>query len=114
MAEFYHAQDKLENSAEQAAKLYQTSAEQGCQLGTHWIGVFYHIGHGVTKNIPKAIENLKISSKAGNSQSVYQLFILYSEEEGYKDPVLAYKYLEKACHQGVTFFEKFHEFFKEN
>jgi hypothetical protein len=36
-------------------------------LGIHWIGVFYHLAFGLSKNVPKAIEFLNISDKAGNS-----------------------------------------------
>lgn len=43
------------------------SAEQGCMLGIHWMGVFYHLNFGVAKNVEKAIEYLSKSSKAGNS-----------------------------------------------
>jgi hypothetical protein len=33
--------------------------------------VFYHLAFGLAKNIPKAIDLLTISDKAGNSQSSY-------------------------------------------
>lgn len=35
------------------------SAEKGDVVGTHWIGVFYHEGFGVTKNVEKAITFLE-------------------------------------------------------
>jgi TPR repeat protein len=41
-----------------AAKYYLMSAEQDDIIGLHWLGVFYHEGYGLTKNIPKAIEYL--------------------------------------------------------
>jgi hypothetical protein len=34
------------------------SAEQDDVVGLHWIGVFYHEGFGLAKNIPKAVEYL--------------------------------------------------------
>jgi len=46
------------------------------------MGVFYHEGFGVNKNIPKAIEFLEKSAAAGNGQSLYQLYIIYSGKEG--------------------------------
>jgi TPR repeat protein len=42
------------------------SADQGDQLGIHWIGVFHHLAVGVPKNVAKAIEYLTKSSKTGN------------------------------------------------
>jgi TPR repeat protein len=35
-----------------------TSAEQGDIVGTHWIGVFYHEGFGVVRNVEKAVSYL--------------------------------------------------------
>ena len=66
LAEFNYAQEKLPGNKEIAAKYYNMSAEKGDQLGVHWMGVFYHLGYGVSRNIEKAIEFLKRSSKVGN------------------------------------------------
>ena len=41
LAEFAHAQNKVEGYKEEASKYYNQSAEMGCLIGTHWIGVFY-------------------------------------------------------------------------
>ena len=43
-----------EQKAALAAKYYMMSAEQGDVIGSHWIGVFYHEGFGVSKDIGKA------------------------------------------------------------
>lgn len=67
IAEFNQIQDKKEGTAAEAARYYSMSAEQGCQVGIHWLGVFYHLGFGVSKNLDKAIEYLTKSSKAGNA-----------------------------------------------
>ena len=90
------------------------SAEQGCQLGIHWMGVFYNLGWGVSKNIDKAIEYLTKSSKEGNGQSSFQLYVIFTSEEGYKDAKKAYHYLEKACLVGVTMFDSLHQLFQDN
>ena len=76
--------------------------------------MFYHLAFGLAKNIPKAIDLLTISDKAGNSQSSYQLFVIYTHEEGFKDVKKAYKHLEKALFNGVTQFDELHKLFKEN
>jgi len=49
-----------------AAKYYMISAEQGDVIGNHWMGVFYHEGYGVSKNIKKAVEHLSVAAAAGN------------------------------------------------
>lgn len=114
LAEFNQVQDKKEDGKEEAAKYYQISADQGCQLGTHWMGVFYHLAFGVPKNIPRAIEYLLKASKQGNGQSAYQLAVIFLNEEGFIDIPRAYHFFEKALLTGVSFFDEFHGFFKEH
>lgn len=80
----------------------------------HWIGVMYHQGLGVPKNVEKAVEHLKKSAKAGNCYSQFKLFLIYSQEETLKDVKLAYKYLQKAMLNGFTAFDDFSKYFKEN
>jgi len=42
------------------------SAAQGCLVGTHWVGVFYMEGFGVSRNLDKAEENLLKAARMGN------------------------------------------------
>ena len=117
LAEFAHAQSKGGTDVaktKEAAKYYQTSAEMGCLIGKHWSGVFAQEGSGVTKNVDKAIQLLTEASKAGNGQSSYQLFIIYSKVEGKKDVVQAYKCLNRAVTRGVTYFDELNAYFKDN
>ena len=58
------------------------SAEQGDVVGSHWIGVFYHDGFGVSKNVEKAMEYLKVGVDAGNGQSMYQMYLVHSGKPG--------------------------------
>ena len=71
------------------------AADQGCLVGTHWMGVFYMEGFGVTENLDKAEGMLIKAAKMGNGQSNFQLFLLYSGNEeknaAKKDPVKAYR-----------------------
>lgn len=78
------------------------------------MGVFYHIAFGVAKNVEKAIELLAKSARAGNGQSCYQLFLIYFQEEGFKDVVKAYQYLEKGIMNGASHFDELHALFKEH
>ena len=48
LAEFSHAQkDKADEFKIKAARYYGQSANQGCLIGMHWLGVYYHEGFGV-------------------------------------------------------------------
>ena len=114
LAEFAHAQNKKDGFKEEAAKFYNKSQEMGCLIGTHWMGVFYQEGFGVSRNLDKAIELLQRAAKMGNAQSDFQLFLLYSREEEKKNPVLAYKHLSRAVAMGITFFDQMQEYFKDN
>lgn len=58
--------EAAEKARDKAAKYYMMSAEQDDVIGIHWMGVFYHEGFGVGKNIEKAIEFLTRSANAGN------------------------------------------------
>jgi TPR repeat protein len=66
IAEFNQIQDKKDGTAIEAARYYSISSDQGCQIGIHWMGVFYHLGFGVAKNLDKAIELLTRAGKQGN------------------------------------------------
>ena len=59
LAEFFLTQTKLADHAELAAKYYKRTADEGCLVGLHWLGVFYHQGKGVGKDVKKAIDLLK-------------------------------------------------------
>ena len=79
------------------------------------MGVFYHLGFGVSKNLSKAVEYLTRSAKTGNGQSCYQLAVLYLNEEGeFKNVKRAYSYFEKALLNGVSFFDEFQGLFANN
>ena len=114
IAEFAHAQSKEDSNKEKAARFYNMSAEQGCLVGQHWMGVFYMEGFGVARNLDKAEALLLRAAKTGNGQSNFQLHLLYSGVEEKKDLVKAYSQLYKAVTRGVTYFDQLHAFFKAN
>ena len=92
------------------------SAEQGDVIGMHWIGVFYHDGFGVTKDIGKAIEFLKKAAEQGNCQSMYQLSIIMSGKDGqddnYRNVEQSYFWLVQGIMRGATFFDEAIQYFK--
>jgi len=101
-----------------AAKFYMMSAEQEDVIGMHWMGVFYHEGFGVSKNLDKAVDYLTKAAAAGNGQSYYQLYIIHSGKEGQdssrKNAEVAYNNLMDGIIRGVTYFDEAITFFKEN
>jgi len=78
--------------------------------------VFYHEGFGLNKNLDKAIEYLTKAADAGNGQSMYQLYLIYSGkgDASQKNPEKAYEYLMRAIHNGVTYFDEAVSYFVEN
>jgi TPR repeat protein len=60
------AKEAAEKAKVLAAKYYLTSSEGGDIVGSHWLGVFYHEGFGVNKNVTKAVELLEKAAKEGN------------------------------------------------
>lgn len=104
--------------AKLAARYYMTSAEQGDVIGCHWVGVFYHEGFGLSKDVKKAVEYLSKAADAGNGQSMYQLFLIHSGKDGqvddFKDPAKAYRYLMSAIQHGVTYFDEALSYFTEH
>lgn len=65
------AKEAAEQAKVNAAKFYLTSSDGGDIVGKHWLGVFYHEGFGVNKNVGKAIDLLNEAAKQGNGQSMY-------------------------------------------
>jgi len=114
LAEFCHAKAAEEGNKEKAAMYYKMASDEGCIVGHHWLAVFYMEGFGVSQNLDKAEELLLKAAKAGNGQSAYQLFIMYSSFPTKKNTIKAYRMMNKAVQQGVTHFEVMDKYFKEN
>lgn len=110
--------EKLNNYKDEAAKHYLISAEQGDVVAMHWIGVFYHEGYGVAKNMDKAIQFLIKAGEAGNGLSFFQLYMIFSGKEGQdvamKDCPRAYNYLMNSIYRGITIQDEAIAFFAVN
>lgn len=79
LAEVCHGNAKgNEGDKVKAALWYKQASDLGCVVGHHWLAVYYMEGFGVSQNLDKAEELLLKATKAGNGQSAYQLFIMYS------------------------------------
>lgn len=78
------------------------------------MGIYYMEGFGVAMNLDKSEALLAAAAHAGNGQSLYQLFLLYSTMAPKKDVGKAYLSMIKALQMGVTQYEAADKFFKEN
>jgi hypothetical protein len=115
LAEFYLAQNAVEGNASKAFDHYKMAADQGCLVGLHWTGSCYRYEHGTLKNVSASIPYFEKAAKLGNIQSNYELFLIHSGEfPEHKDVKKAYKHVRIAVESGVTAFDKYQEFFKNN
>lgn len=82
----------------------------------HWMGVFYHEGFGVSQDIAKAVEFLTKAAEMGNCQSMYQLHLIKSGNDGqddnFRDVEEAYQWLLRGIQSGATFFDEAIKYFK--
>ena len=85
---------------EVAREWFEKSAAQGHPIAEANLGVYYEKGHGVERNIPKAVEFLLRAAKkgCGDAQNNYGLLLskeMHEHEE-------AMKWLEKSAAQGYA------------
>jgi TPR repeat protein len=113
LGEFCAAQPDIDGNKERACMYYAQAAEQGDVVGNHWMGIYYMEGFGVKKDLNKAEAHLLKAHKAGNGQSSFQLFLLFSNTIK-KDVKKAYLFLHKAVQLGVNYFEQMTKYFKDN
>jgi len=104
LAEFCHAKEKEEGNKEKAAHYYATAMGEDCIVGTHWMGVYYSEGFGVSQDLKKSETLLLKTAKAGNGQSCFQLYVMYANMPSMKNVEKAYRFLNKALQLGVTHF----------
>jgi TPR repeat protein len=104
--------------AQDAAKFYLSSAEQGDIIALHFIGMFYHQGFGVSKNPAKGLEYLQKAANQGHAHAMYQLFLIMSGKEGEDEklfnPEVAYKSLVSCLEYGVTYYEECQKYFRQH
>ena len=95
-------------------ELYKKSADLGDLVANYWVGVLYHRGQGVEKDVKTAIKYLEAARDKGNCQADYELFDIYAREESFEDYPKAYGYFLDAIENGFTSFQELQDFFKKN
>ena len=114
LAEFHVNQKKDLKSVKRGFELYKKSAELGDLIANYWVGVLYHRGLGVDKDLTESIRYLERAVELGNCQADYELFDIYAREEDKLNLPLAYDYFCSAVENGFTSFQELIEFFKKN
>lgn len=85
-----------------AAAWFRESAIQGVANARYNLGVLYHQGLGVEKDINTAVSWYRAAAEEGHPEAQYNLGIAYIEGIGTRyDPQQASVYFEKAAKQGI-------------
>ncbi len=86
-----------------AAMWFKEAALQGVANARYNLGVLYHQGMGVEKNIDTAISWYRSAAALGHPEAQYNLAIAYIEGVGTNyNPRLAAAFFEKAANSGIT------------
>jgi len=100
-------------------KEYKKYSKAGYADAMATLGDFYLNGHGIVKNLKKALKQYRAAAKYGSVKGQLKASMIYLTNEKYKDIAKGVKYLEKAARAksseaafllGVIYFQKeFHE-----
>ena len=84
-----------------AVKMFTGAAQKG-HADAQWnLGVFYHNGYGVEKNLAEAIKWWRMAAEQGHSEAQFRLGAAYSSGEGIvEDHVEAAKWMQRIARQG--------------
>lgn len=80
---------------------FETAARGGSTEGTHLLGALYYQGHGVPKDLSRAVELFSKAAAQGYAPSLSNLSLMYSIGDGVpKDLKKAYELAVKAAETG--------------
>ncbi len=86
-----------------AAFWFRKAADNGVANAAYNLGVLYHQGLGLKKNMKEAIHWYKVAAEQGHPEAQYNLGIAFIEGIGVPyDPAAAAKYFEAAAASGVV------------
>jgi len=92
----------VEINYEKAAAWFKESALQGVANARYNLGVLYHQGLGVERDINTAVSWYRAAAEMGHPEAQYNLGIAYIEGVGTRyDPKQAAVYFEKSAKQGI-------------
>ncbi len=86
-----------------AQKWFLESAHNGIANAQYNLGVLYHQGIGVQKDIPRAVQLYRVAAANSHPEALYNLAIAYIEGVGTEsDPQIANVYFQRAAAGGVA------------
>ena len=91
----YTKEEKMADDLE-AAKWYRKAAEKNNPEATLSVGVYYHLGKGVEKNLQEAVKWYRKAADLGNGAAMWNLGCCYEKGEG----------VEKNIDQAVYWYKK--------
>lgn len=97
IAEEYADESNQDHSYYLAKFWYEKALELGSEEAMLGIGSLYYKGHGVSEDIPKAIEWYEKAANSSNSNAIYELGFLYYFNEEFKDFNTAKYWFEKGA-----------------
>jgi tetratricopeptide (TPR) repeat protein len=81
-------------SSKKAAIYFKKACDNKDARGCTALGIYYHTGKGVEKNVAKAKEFFAQACKEKNSEGCYNLALMYAKEQDHAKAISLY---EKAC-----------------
>ena len=86
-----------------AQKWFLEAAHNGIANAQYNLGVLYHQGIGVQKDIPRAVQLYRVAATNNHPEALYNLAIAYIEGVGTEsDPQIANVYFQRAAAGGVA------------
>lgn len=86
---------------EAGIKWIQNAAEMGNAKAQFYLGSFYYVGDGVTKDVHEAEKWIRKAAEQGDMEAQYYLGIMYYNGDSVeKDDVMAAKWFQKSAEQG--------------
>lgn len=96
-------QNGVKTNYTRASRWFEESAHNGIANAQYNLGVLYHQGYGVNKDVNKAIQLYRIAAANGHPEAQYNLAIAYVEGVGVDyNPQIASVYFEQAASGGVV------------
>lgn len=96
-------QNGVKTNYTRASRWFEESAHNGIANAQYNLGVLYHQGYGVNKDVNKAIQLYRVAAASGHPEAQYNLAIAYVEGVGVDyNPQIASVYFEQAASGGVV------------
>ena len=98
---FFSVVPMLNADSAEDFSLYQKAAKQGNANAQYNLGLMYHEGRGIAKNVAKAVAWYQKAADKGNADAQFNLGCMYGNGEGIaRDEAEAVRWFRKAAKNG--------------